>query len=215
MIHYRDFDFNSLPNLEAKRKKDVYYLNGDFGVDIEVTSFYEGENKRAYPYIMMVNVCGNYIYCRYLTELAEIFQLLKHRYKLSNKRRLIMFVHNLSYEFQFFRDICDFSEVFARTARKPMIYESKWTGLVRNGLFFYVRTIGWSILGIAMLLALVGLIFIPFELVWVKYIILVAYVIFLLPIILLGFVLFCTSKFDEYINKENYPEYYLRGLNHY
>ena len=94
------------------------------------------------------------------------------------------------------------------------VYESKWTGLVRNGLFFYVRTIGWSILGIIMLLALVGLIFIPFELVWVKYIILVAYVIFLLPIILLGFVLFCTSKFDEYINKENYPEYYLRGLNH-
>lgn len=120
MIHYRDFNFNSLPDLEAKRKKDVYYLNGDFGVDIEVTSFYEGENKRAYPYIMMVNVCGSYIYCRYLTELAEIFQMLKHRYKLSNKRRLIMFVHNLSYEFQFFRDICDFSEVFARTARKPM-----------------------------------------------------------------------------------------------
>lgn len=120
MIYFRDFDFYSLPDLEAKRKKDVYYLNGDFGVDIEVTSFYEGEEKRAYPYIMMVNMCGNYIYCRYLSELAEIFQSLRFRYNLTDKRRIVMFVHNLSYEFQFFRDICDFKEVFARTPRKPM-----------------------------------------------------------------------------------------------
>lgn len=94
------------------------------------------------------------------------------------------------------------------------VYDSKWTGLVRNGLFFYVRTIGWSILGILMLISLVGLLFIPFALLWLKYIILIMYVIFVLPIALLIMVLFTTAKFDEYINKDNYPDYYLRGLNH-
>lgn len=121
LIHYSKFDFSTLPELEFKRKKDIYYANSDFGVDIEVTSFYDSEeNKRAYPYIMMVNVCGNYIYCRYLTELRDIFHILKQRYHLTEKRRIIMFVHNLAYEFQFFRDICRFEEVFARTPRKPM-----------------------------------------------------------------------------------------------
>lgn len=93
-------------------------------------------------------------------------------------------------------------------------YDSKWTSLLRNGLFFYVRTIGWSLLGSLMLVGLVGLLFIPFELIWVKYIILIVYVVFLLPIILLIMVLYATSRFDEFINKDNYPDYYLRGLNH-
>ena len=94
------------------------------------------------------------------------------------------------------------------------VYDSKWTGLLRNGLFFYIRTIGWTLLGSLMLLALVGLLFIPFALLWLKYIILIMYVIFVLPIALLIMVLFTTAKFDEYINKDNYPDYYLRGLNH-
>lgn len=121
MIYWSDFDFDKLPNIEAiKGRNQIYYLNSDFAVDIEVSSFYHEEKKRAYPYIMMVNICGNIIYCRYLSELYEIFQKLKDRYFLSYRRRLLMFVHNLSYEFQFFRDICNFTEVFARTRLKPM-----------------------------------------------------------------------------------------------
>ena len=122
MVHWKDFDFDTLPNLQVVRQgnKQQYYLNGDFAVDIEVTSFYYDGIKRAYPYVMMVNLCGNIIYCRYLSELAEIFQKLKKRYALTSRKRLIMFVHNLSYEFQFFRDICNFIEVFARQRLKPL-----------------------------------------------------------------------------------------------
>ena len=121
MIYWTDFDFSTLPELELQRgKKQIYYLNGDFAVDIEVTSFYHEDKKRAYPYIMMVNMCGNIVYCRYLSELYEIFQAIKNRYSLSYRRRILMFVHNLSYEFQFFRDICNFIEVFARSRLKPL-----------------------------------------------------------------------------------------------
>lgn len=122
MVYWRDFNFNSLPDLEilCGGKNKPYYLNGDFAVDIEVTSFYYDGIKRAYPYIMMCNLCGNIVYCRYLSELAEIFQALKKRYNLTSRKRLIMFVHNLSYEFQFFRDICNFIDVFARKRLKPL-----------------------------------------------------------------------------------------------
>lgn len=90
-------------------------------------------------------------------------------------------------------------------------YNSKFGGLLRNGLYFYVKTIGWSLLGILMPLSLVGLLFIPF--VWLKHVILVLTVVFIYPIFMLVMVLFSTSKFDEAINKDNYPDYYLRGLN--
>ena len=94
------------------------------------------------------------------------------------------------------------------------LYKSKWTVLLRNGLFFYIKTIGWSLLGILMPLSLVGLIFIPFSFIWIKYLVLVLFIIFVFPIIFLIMVLYSTAKFDESINKENYPDYYLRGLNH-
>lgn len=92
-------------------------------------------------------------------------------------------------------------------------YNSKFGGLLKNGLFFYVKTIGWSIVGILMTLILLGLLLIPINLIWLKYIILTVYVIFVYPIVLLIFVLYSTSKFDAYINKDNYQDYYCRGLN--
>ena len=126
MVHYSKFDFDMLPDCELVNGKNVCYINTDFAVDIETTSFYDGDHKRAYPYIFMCNLSGQYIYCRYIEELAEIFQRIKKRYSLRPKRRIIMYVHFLSFEFQFFRDICDFDEVFARTSLKPMkCYDKK------------------------------------------------------------------------------------------
>ena len=93
-------------------------------------------------------------------------------------------------------------------------YSSKWTGLVRNGFYFYVKNVGWSILGILMPISLVALVFMPFSVIWLKYIFLVLFIVFVFPIIFLIMTLFTTAKFDEEINKEYYPEYYLKGLNH-
>lgn len=93
-------------------------------------------------------------------------------------------------------------------------YDSKFGVILKNGLFFYVRTIGWSIVGILMPLSLLSLYFVPFYLVWLKYLLLVLFIVFLFPIIVLIMNLYTTSRFDVYINKENYPDYYLRGLNH-
>ena len=92
-------------------------------------------------------------------------------------------------------------------------YESKFFQLLKNGFYFYVKTIGWSILGVIMTIVLIALIFIPFNLIYIKYIALVLFVIFLYPIIILIMTLYTTSKFDDYINKDNYLDYYHRGLN--
>ena len=93
-------------------------------------------------------------------------------------------------------------------------YSSSFGALLRNGLFFYVKTIGWSLLSMVVMLLLVATIFIPMDLIWVKYIIIVITTLFIYPIVLLVMTLYSTSKFDIFINKDNYPDYYLRGLNH-
>lgn len=94
------------------------------------------------------------------------------------------------------------------------IYNSKVTTLIGNSFYFYIRNIGWSILGVLMPLSLLTLLFIPLYLVWLKFIVLILFIIFIFPIVLLIMILFTTSKFDEYINQEHYPEHYLKGLNH-
>ena len=93
-------------------------------------------------------------------------------------------------------------------------YESKTGSLIKNSLYFYIKTIGWSIVGTTMLLAIVALQFMPFFLIWLKYLILVLFIVFVFPIIVLIMNLYTTSRFDVYINKENYPDYFMRGLNH-
>lgn len=93
-------------------------------------------------------------------------------------------------------------------------YKSNFGSLFRNSAFFYVKSIGWSLLGALTLISLVTLLLIPLYFVWLKYIIVAIFFLFVLPIIILTMILYTTSKFDEYINKENYSTYYLKGLNH-
>lgn len=93
-------------------------------------------------------------------------------------------------------------------------YSSKFGALLKNGIFFYMKSIGWSLLIALVGLALVALLFVPFGFVWLKYIFIVLFFVFILPIIVLIMSLYSISKFDEYINKENYKDFYLKGLNH-
>ena len=93
-------------------------------------------------------------------------------------------------------------------------YNSTFGSLLRNGTFFYVKSIGWSLLASLVCLSFVSLIFIPFFLIWVKYVLFILFFVFIIPIIVLIMLLYSNSKFDEYINKENYHDHYLKGLNH-
>ncbi|MFV3037545.1 hypothetical protein ACNI5A_30920, partial [Klebsiella pneumoniae] len=56
--------------------------------------------------------------------LSEIVDILE----LCPKKRIIIYVHNLAYEFQFFREMLDWEKVFSIDLRKP-IYGVTKTGL--------------------------------------------------------------------------------------
>ncbi|MBQ7797739.1 MAG: hypothetical protein IJ371_01295 [Clostridia bacterium] len=99
----------------------MYYIAEPFTFDIEVTSFKnrKGE-KRAIMYIAMLCIKGDVIYFRFWNEVVEFFNLLKVKLRLNENHRIVIYIHNLEYEFQFLRGYFQISDVFARQERHPI-----------------------------------------------------------------------------------------------
>ena len=102
------------------------------------------------------------------------------------------------------------------------IYQTKFWEYTKNSLFFFMKTIGFSYLFILAIIwpfilsSLVadGLISIPISPFYIatKNVIFIVMSLFYYPCVIIITLLFASSKFDKYINKDNYPEIYRKGL---
>ena len=102
-----------------KNNKKFEYYNIPAAFDIEVSSFREHEEKRACMYIWMFGINNLVTYGRTWEELDSFLKVLSTVLGLDENRRLCVYVHNLSYEFQFIRKRFDWNEVFLLEERKP------------------------------------------------------------------------------------------------
>lgn len=100
-------------------RKRSKYINIPCAFDIEVSSFYENEEKRACMYIWMLGLNGYCIIGRTWDEFVKVLNRIVEYLKLNNKKCLVIYVHNLSYEFQFIKDLFKWDKVFAIDERKP------------------------------------------------------------------------------------------------
>ena len=129
MIWCKDYDFNKLAclkNQPLKKKYNhneyIYYYNVPFTFDIEVSSFKIKDIKRSTMYIFMFSLNGDYIYGRTWDEFNFCICKLKEVLNLNHRRRIIIYIHNLGYEFQFLHSHLTVSEIFARTPRHPITF---------------------------------------------------------------------------------------------
>lgn len=76
--------------------------------------------KRACMYEWTFGINGNVIIGRTWAELEEMFTAIEKHLKLSPVRHLVIYVHNLSYEFQFIRRHFEWANVFAVERRTPV-----------------------------------------------------------------------------------------------
>lgn len=117
-----DFDnifFGEYKIRKAKKGKEwKEYINLPAAFDIETTSFYEEAEKRACMYVWAFGVNGVVFTGRTWKEYIELTEKIKERFELCESRRLIVYVHNLSFDFQFFRGWFSFNNVFALDERK-------------------------------------------------------------------------------------------------
>lgn len=108
----------------VRDNKRVEYYNVPAGFDIEVSSFYQGEkkpeNKRGVMYIWQFGIFNLVTTGRTWKEFEVLISMLQKILSLGENRRLVVYVHNLPYEFQFIRKHFDWDEVFILTERKPV-----------------------------------------------------------------------------------------------
>lgn len=102
-----------------KKKKVTEYINVPCAFDIETTSFEYNEHKSGIMYIWMFGINGISIYGRTWEEYVDLVERLNKLFKLSDERKLVCFIHNLSYEFQFMRKYFKWDDVFSLDLRRP------------------------------------------------------------------------------------------------
>lgn len=98
--------------------------------DIEVSSFYEGNEKKCCMYAWVFGLNGRCILGRTWSEFLDVIEKLVEVYELSLQKRLVIYIHNLSYEFQWFKHYFEWENVFSLDNRKP-IY-----AVTKNGIEF-------------------------------------------------------------------------------
>jgi DNA polymerase type B, organellar and viral. len=129
---YNIDDFPYSKYRQAKRiynhKNQTSYYNISASYDIETTTI-DGikDDKGKYvtpPYGFMYQwqVCIKDTVCfgRTWEEWVTFMKRLRVGLQLSEKKKLIIYVHNLSYEFQFMKDFVTIHSLFAKDARKVM-----------------------------------------------------------------------------------------------
>lgn len=98
-------------------KKHVTYLNIPAAFDIE-TSTIQGEAPDGFMYHWQICVIDKVCLGRTWEEYKLFLSRLCDGLKLTENRRIVLWVHNLSFEFQFLWSHFTFTDIFARDARK-------------------------------------------------------------------------------------------------
>ena len=97
------------------------YFNVPATLDLETSSFYDKDgNKVGLMYVWIFGIYGKIIIGRTWDTLTVMLGKLGELLDLNENKRLIVFVHNAQFDFQFFRSHFTFSKVFASDRRQPL-----------------------------------------------------------------------------------------------
>lgn len=131
MKQYQDFDLQELNNIQidivskfdTKTETVKKYFNVECAFDIETSSvMLDGEQKFAFMYEWTFGIKDKNFICygRTWEEFKDLCRQLQEYFLLDSEHILVVYVHNLSYEFQFMRKYFNWLNVFAVDERKPI-----------------------------------------------------------------------------------------------
>lgn len=124
MIDYSSIFKNSKIVIKRKKVNDVLtnfeYYNISAAFDIETSSFLDKSgDKSATMYLWSCAIEDLVVYGRTWQDWLELTELLTSIAGLNHQLRLVIYVHNLAYEFAFMRKWFTWSESFFIDVRKP------------------------------------------------------------------------------------------------
>lgn len=116
--------YNTTRKYNFHTKTSIEYLNLECSFDIETTSTYTKNGKKfSFMYLWGFGMGENGEYLRYgrtWNEFKELLDYISNELNIHINRRLVIYVHNLGYEFQFFRKLFEWETVFSVDDRKPI-----------------------------------------------------------------------------------------------
>lgn len=114
-----EFPFGILKKDIVKSGKHKMYQRHPMTFDIETSKIPTDDegHYQAFMYIWQVCIEGNVVFGRSWQELQEFMKNVVNAYKLSEEERVVVYVHNLSFEFQFIQNYFNFTDVFAMASR--------------------------------------------------------------------------------------------------
>lgn len=118
-----DIKFKWVKKYDWKTKTTKLYIDCANAFDIETTSTETRQGEKfafMYEFTIGIHDTDHIFYGRTWEEFMVVCTILHDTLNLSQDRILIIYVHNLSFEFQFMRKYFDFSEVFSVDLRKPI-----------------------------------------------------------------------------------------------
>lgn len=100
--------------------KQISYYNVPAAFDIETSSFYENGEKKACMYVWQFGILNWVTYGRTWEEFDEFIRVLSTVLDLSYDLRLVVYIHNFAYEFQWMRKRVKWDQLFFLEKRKPV-----------------------------------------------------------------------------------------------
>lgn len=102
----------------TRKKKGIEFFNFPASFDTETSSFMHEDEKCGLMYLWGYKINGIYFIGRTWDEFEYFNKRLSELLELNEKKRLIVYVHNLSFDFQFIRSHITMNKVFALKERK-------------------------------------------------------------------------------------------------
>lgn len=114
-----------------KIRSEIEYIDMPMSFDIETTSIYTKDGlKMAFMYVWQFSIMGIVVMGRTWDGFTEMMETMSEHFNTDIKKRLVIYIHNLSYEFQFLYKYFDWESVFVVGSRKPAY------ALTKNGIEF-------------------------------------------------------------------------------
>lgn len=118
----------------VKRRKDesIYYYNIPCSYDIETSSFRDMMGRpTAITYAHAINIDGYVFKMEHWSELKDALDFISEMLWTDRTNRLIIYVHNLAYEFQFMKKHFEFDSIMANGGDRKIM-----TALTTKGIEF-------------------------------------------------------------------------------
>lgn len=114
-----DFDYTLLKAHKSK-KRIKKYIRIPATFDIESTTINTPDGYKSYMYIWQMCIEGYVVMGRKWDEWLQLLDKLKEIYELNSEQKLVIYVHNLSFEFVFIHDFINFTSIFATDPHKVL-----------------------------------------------------------------------------------------------